>query len=119
MSSSIASFYAKFPVIQTFEAREISNIDDVVEKISSHYERLRDQFCVRILLPRSDKLDPLARKLGLVVQQEFMLSLRRKSLRPNIREIRYIHDENNYGWLLLGAKIYEDKLVKTQEREEP
>ena len=116
MASSGISFYANFPVIKTFEVREIGHIHKTVEEIALHYERtsLQAQFCVRILLPRGDTLDPLAKKLGLIIQGEFLFSLRKKSLRPNIREIRYVHDENNYGWLLLSPKLYEDYLVKAE-----
>jgi hypothetical protein len=108
--------YSNFPVIKTFEVREINHIHKTVEEIASYYERNgpQAQFCVRILLPRGGTLDPLAKKLGLIIQGEFLFSLRKKNLRPEIREIRYVHNENSYGWLLLSPKIYEDHLVKTE-----
>jgi hypothetical protein len=120
MSVSGVSFYADFPVIETIGVREISHVRKAVEKISSHYERtgLLAQFCVRILLPRGGTLDQQARKLGLLIQGEFLLSLRRKNLRPDIREIKYIHNENSYGWLFLSPKILEDQLVNMQKRQE-
>jgi hypothetical protein len=116
MASSGIPFYADFPAIKTFEVREIGHIYKTVEEIASHYERtgLQAQFCVRILLPRGGTLDSLAKRLGLIIQGELLSSLRKKNLRPNVREIRYVHNENNYGWLLLSPKLYEEHLVKTK-----
>jgi hypothetical protein len=34
-----------------------------------------------------------------------LLALRKKKLKPNIKEIRYVHDENHYGWLLTDSEI--------------
>jgi hypothetical protein len=36
-----------------------------------------------------------------------MLSLKKNKLIANLRDIRYIHDEDNYGWLLLNPKMAE------------
>ena len=114
MASSGISYYADFPAIKTFEVREIGRIHKTVEEIASYYERTGLQFCVRILLPRGGTLDLLAKKLGLIIQGELLFSLRKKNLRPDIREIRYVHNENNYGWLLLSPKLYEEHLVKNK-----
>jgi len=26
---------------------------------------------------------------------------------PKVREVRYIHDESHYGWLLANSEVYE------------
>lgn len=120
MTSSDVSLYTNFPVLETFEVREIGHIRKMVEDITSHYQitRIQGEFCVRILLPRGATLDLLSRKLGLIIQAELLLSLRRKNLRPDIREVRYMHDQNHYGWLLLNPKVYDDHLLNTKEQRE-
>jgi len=36
-----------------------------------------------------------------------MLALKKNKLIPNLKDLRYIHDDNNYGWLLLNPKMAE------------
>ena len=117
MPYSDVSRYSNFPVLETFEVREIGNIRKMVEDIISIYQKthINGEFCVRILLPRGTTSDLSSKKLGLIIQGELLLSLRRKNLRPDIREVRYIHGQNYYGWLLLDPKIYDDQLLDTKE----
>jgi hypothetical protein len=70
------------------------------------------------LLPRGKTTDLSSRKMGLIIQGELLLSLRRKNLRPDIREVRYIHSQNHYGWLLLNPKVYDDQLLEPKEQKE-
>ena len=120
MTYSDVSRYSNFPVLETFEVREIGNIRKMVEDITSIYQKthIRGEFCVRILLPRGKPSDLSSRKLGLIIQGELLLSLRRKNLRPDIREVRYVHGQNRYGWLLLNPKVYDDQLLDTKEQKE-
>jgi hypothetical protein len=59
------------------------------------------------LLPRGEKLTGKAKKLGVAFQGEFLLGLRRKNLAPKVRELRYLHDEEHYGWLLASPQVFE------------
>jgi hypothetical protein len=105
--------FANFPVHETIELREISDIRHASDRIATAYEQQSQtgNFSYRILLPRGEKLTAKAKRIGLAFQGEFMLGLRRKHLIPNVREVRYIHDENHYGWLLANPQVY-DKFEK-------
>jgi hypothetical protein len=64
------------------------------------------KFSFRILLPRDPKSTKQAKTIGLAFQGEFLLGLRKRKVVPNIREVRYIHDEHHYGWLLANPEVY-------------
>ena len=67
------------------------------------------KFSYRILLPRrEDSSNSLARKLGVAVQGEILLTLKRHRLKPSIKEIRYLHDDAHYGWLLMNPDFMDD-----------
>jgi hypothetical protein len=65
------------------------------------------KFSYRILLPRDQKSTAKAKKIGLAFQGEFVLALRKRNLVPRVREVRYVHDESHYGWLLADPEVYE------------
>lgn len=65
------------------------------------------RFSYRILLPREQKSTAKAKRIGLAFQGEFVLGLRKRNVVPNLREVRYVHDESHYGWLLANPDIYE------------
>jgi hypothetical protein len=106
--------YANFPVHETIEISEISDIRRAVDRMVEAYERQSpDNFSYRILLPRGDKLTSKAKRIGLAFQGEFVLGLRRRHIVPNVREVRYVHDESHYGWLLANPQVYERFEKKT------
>jgi hypothetical protein len=85
-----------------------SLIDNMVEVYLKSYQE--HNFSFRILLPRSvdsQKINNLTKKLGYQIQHDFLLGIRKSKLKPKIREFRYIHDENHFGWLLIDASIYD------------
>jgi hypothetical protein len=105
----MTSKYASFPVTETIELRELSEIrgavDRMVESYSFHSKA--ESFSYRILLPRGEKLTGKAKRLGVSLQGEFLLALRRRKFSPKVRELRYLHDEDHYGWLLASPKMFE------------
>lgn len=103
----MASKYAAFPVIDTIGLSDIADIGPAVEKMVDIYQKRQDEFSFRILLPRSDKLTGKAKKLGMTFQGELILTIRKRGLVPQIRDLRYVHDEKHYGWLLASPKIFE------------
>jgi hypothetical protein len=105
----MTSPYASFPVNETLELRDISDIRGVVDRMVESYSlQVQDSsFSFRILLPRSEKTTNKAKRLGITLQGEFLLALRRKKLSPKIRELRYLHDDNHYGWLLANPPVFE------------
>ncbi|MGI0037236.1 MAG: hypothetical protein ACRD99_02615 [Nitrososphaera sp.] len=105
----MTSPYVSFPVTETIELRELADIRSAVDKMVESYElQMADSsFSYRILLPRGEKVTSKAKRLGVSLQGEFLLALRKKKLHPEVRELRYLHDENHYGWLLASPKIFE------------
>jgi hypothetical protein len=65
------------------------------------------KFSFRILLPRDPKSTKKAKTIGLTFQGEFLLGLRKRKIVPNVREVRYVHDEDHYGWLLANPEVYD------------
>ena len=105
----MTSSYANFPVHETIEIREISDVRRAVDRMVDAYERQSStgDFSYRILLPREEKSNSKAKKIGFTLQGEFVYGIRKRNLLPNIREVRYLHDEAHYGWLLASPQVYE------------
>ena len=105
--------YARFPVIETIELSSTSKIQDVADRMVEAYlaQQPLGTFSFRILLPRDPKSTKKAKTIGLAFQGEFLLGLRKRKAVPNVREVRYIHDEHHYGWLLANPEMY-DKFEK-------
>ena len=104
-----SSPYVRFPVNETIDMSEPSNIRQTVDKMVEAYlaQESLGKFSYRILLPRDEKSTTKAKRIGITFQGEFLLALRRRNAVPNIREVRYIHDEKHYGWLLANPQVYE------------
>jgi hypothetical protein len=103
------SSYAEFPVLETFEIKEISDIPEAVQKMTETYAVKGNacEFSYRLLLPRGEKLNAKAKRIGMTAQSEFLLSLRVRKLKPNLREIRYVHDVDHYGWLFIDPTFHD------------
>ena len=99
--------YADFPVIETIDLSDSSDIRRAVDRMVEAYISSQDRFSYRILLPRDQKSTAKAKRMGLAFQGEFVLGLRRRNAVPRVREVRYVHDESHYGWLLASAEVYE------------
>lgn len=97
-----------FPVKLTFKISEVSEIKSMIDKFIEYYGRSEsEEFSCRILLPRHLESENDVKRLGATIHTEIMLSLKKNKLVTNLRDIRYIHDANNYGWLLLNPKVAE------------
>ena len=101
--------YVKFPVIETIDLAGTSTIRQAVDRMVEAYlaQGPLGKFSYRILLPRDQKSTGKAKMIGHAFQGEFLLGLRRRNVVPNVREVRYIHDEHHYGWLLANPQVYE------------
>ena len=102
--------YARFPVIDTIDLSETSTtIRQAADTMVEAYLKKEPlgKFSYRILLPRDQKSTRKAKTIGLAFQGEFLLGLRKRNIVPNIREVRYIHDEHHYGWLLANPQIFD------------
>jgi hypothetical protein len=105
---SSPSAYVNFPVHETIDVKDASDIHIAVDKMVEAYVYLSQygNFSYRLLLPKGEKLTSKAKKLGLTIQAELLLALRNKNLKPNVREIRYIHDNDHYGWVLANPERF-------------
>ena len=104
----MTSPYAAFPVHETINIREMADIRNAVDRLVEAYAQSDGaSFSYRILLPRGEKLTGKTRRMGIAIQGEFVLGLRKKNLVPRVREIRYLHDEAHYGWLLASPEAVE------------
>ncbi len=103
------SQYVRFPVIDTIDLSGTSSIRQAADSIVEAYLKKEPlgKFSYRILLPRDPKSNRKAKTIGLAFQGEFLLGLRKQNVVPNIREVRYIHDEYHYGWLLANPQVFE------------
>ena len=101
--------YAKFPVIDTIDLSATSIVREATDRMVDDYiaQQSLGKFSYRILLPRDPNSTKKAKSIGLAFQGEFLLALRKRKIVPNIREVRYIHDEHHYGWILANPQVYE------------
>jgi hypothetical protein len=72
------------------------------------------EFSYRLLLPRGEMLRTKAKRIGITAQAEFLLALRRKNLKPNLRDIRYVHDIDHYGWIFVDPTVYDNFCASLQ-----
>lgn len=109
----MTSQYASFPVQETFDLKEIAEIRLAADRMADAYEKSAEEFSFRILLPRSEKSTSRAMKLGMTMQGEFVLTLRKRNIVPMVKELRYVHDESHYGWILASSKMFDRFEQKT------
>jgi hypothetical protein len=115
MAKLTPSLYTNFPVHETINIIDLSDIHKAVVNMVQAYAELneRESFSYRLLLPRGEKLlTAKAKKIGLALQAELLLALKKNKLKVNLKEIRYVHDENHYGWLLFNPTIQEQFFAK-------
>jgi len=80
----------------------------MIDEFIVHYKESQSgEFGWRILLPRHLKSTYDAKRLGAAIHTELMLALKKNKLIPNLKDLTYIHDDYNYGWLLLNPKMTE------------
>jgi hypothetical protein len=105
--------YSRFPVIETIDLDSTSTVREAADRMVEAYltQQPLGRFSFRVLLPRDPKSTKKAKTIGLAFQGEFLLGLRKRKAVPNVREVRYIHDEHHYGWLLANPEMY-DKFEK-------
>ena len=105
---SAIEMYKEFPVIETVELLDYSDIESTVEKMVDTYivKSPSHEFSYRLLLPRGEKFTTKAKKMGLQVQAYFLLLLKSRNAKPNLKDIRYLHDANHYGWLFVDPFLF-------------
>ena len=98
-------FYRTLQVSKTFKVSNSLDVTSIVTQLVDFIEKngSMDCFSVRILLPRGNENDSLARKWGASLRTGLLLALKRREIRPNLREVRYVHDQYHYGWILIES----------------
>lgn len=109
----MTSQYVNFPVQETIDLKDFGDIRPAVDKMADSYQKSAEEFSFRILLPRGEKLTGRAKKLGLTFQGELVLTLRKRNIVPVVKDLRYVHDESHYGWLLASTKVFDRFEQKT------
>ena len=103
MSSS--TFWRDFPVHKTLLLEKLEQVKSVCNSMILDYISLvqTNDFSYRILLPRNEENNKLAKTIGLSLQLEFTSQLRQRKIKTRMREIRYIHDTNHFGWIIINS----------------
>ena len=106
MSTSV--FWRDLPVHKTLLLEKLENVKSTCDNMVRDYVKLEksNNFSYRILLPRNDENNKLAKKIGLSLQLEFLNQLRKRNIKIYMKEIKYIHDQNHFGWLLIHSDLF-------------
>ena len=106
-------FYRTLKVSKTFQVRSTEDITNIVTQLADFIEEnvSLDDLSVRILLPREAGSGSRAQKWGLSLRSGLILALKRKGVRPNLKEVRYVHDEYHYGWILIEPRLFDNLCV--------
>ena len=101
-------FFRNFPVYKTVDMSYEEDINRITESMVEDYILLAEEhkFSYRILIPRNEKNNSYAKKIGLKIQLHFLDELRKRKIKVVLRDIKYLHDPQHYGWLLLNSEIY-------------
>ena len=94
----------------TVKVVNFEEIPSISKKILDHYKKcyLNHNFTYRILLPRvpdSDDVSNKSKKMGLFLHNELISGIKSTKLRVNIKEFRYVHDGDHYGWILFDPSF--------------
>lgn len=106
ITQTLKSFKTDFTVnVTSFE-----DIPKISKKILEHYTKCysNHNFTYRILLPRmadSQEENKDSKKMGMILQNELLSGLRSSKLKANIKEFRYVHDSDHYGWILFDPSF--------------
>jgi hypothetical protein len=103
-------FYRTLKVSKTFEVSSSHDITNIVTQLADFIEKSAsmDNLSVRILLPREVGVGSRAQKWGASLRSGLILALKRKRIGLNLREVRYVHDEYHYGWILIEPSILDN-----------
>ena len=103
-------FYRTLKVSKTYQVISAHDISTIVTQLADYIEKnsSMDDLSVRILLPREAGSGSRAQKWGLSLRSGLILALKRKRIRPTLREVRYVHDDGHYGWLLIDPHLFDN-----------
>jgi hypothetical protein len=107
------NYYRTLKVSKTFQVISVHDISTIVTQLANYIEKnsSMDDLSVRILLPREAGSGSHAQKWGLSLRSGLILALKRKKIRPSLREVRYVHDDSHYGWILIDPRLFDNLRV--------
>jgi hypothetical protein len=105
--------YRTLKVSKTFQVVSSHDVTNTVIELADFIEKnvSMDDLSIRILLPREAGSGLRAQKWGLSLRSGLLLALKRKGIRPNLREVRYVHDDYHYGWILIEPRLFDNLCV--------
>jgi hypothetical protein len=105
--------YRTLKVSRTFQVVSSHDIANTVIQVADFIEKnvSIDDLSVRILLPRETGGGLRTQKWGLSLRTGLLLALKRKGIRPKLREVRYVHDDYHYGWILIEPRLFDNLCV--------
>jgi hypothetical protein len=87
-------FYRTLKVSKTFQVISAHDISTIVTQLANYIEK-------------NSSMDDLSVR-GLSLRSGLILALKRKRIRPTLREVRYVHDDGHYGWLLIDPHLFDN-----------
>jgi hypothetical protein len=102
------TFWKNLTVYNTLILENLDNVKITCNIILDDFLKLEksNNFSYRILLPRNDENNQLAKQIGLSLQLELLSQLRKRKIKTFMKEIKYIHDQKHFGWLLINSDLY-------------
>jgi hypothetical protein len=106
---SNSTFWKNLTVYNTLILTDLRNVKSTCDIILNDFLKLEksNNFSYRILLPRNDENNKLAKQIGFSLQLELFSQLRKQKIKTYLKEIKYVHDQNHFGWLLISSHLYQ------------
>ena len=106
VAQTLKSFKTDF----TVKVTNFEEMPKISKKLLDHYTKCysNHNFTFRILLPRSvdsQEVNNNSKKMGMYLQNELLSGIRSSKLKANIKEFRYVHDADYYGWILFDPSF--------------
>jgi hypothetical protein len=101
--------WKNLPVYNTLIIEKLENVKATCNILLHDFLKLEksNNFSYRILLPRNDENNKLAKQIGLSLQLELLSQLRKRKIKTYMKEIKYVHDQKHFGWLLINSDLYQ------------
>jgi hypothetical protein len=106
---SDTTFWKNLTVYNTLKLEDLEKVKATSDIILNDFLKLEksNNFSYRILLPRNDENNKLAKQIGLSLKLELFSQLRKRKIKTYMKEIKYVHDQKHFGWLLISSQLYQ------------
>jgi hypothetical protein len=94
---------SQIPVVKTFVVKDEKTASESAgQMVDIGFENQKGGFLV--LMPKQEKL---AKRIGFTITTEINYRLRKADQDRNLRYWTYHHDDQNYGIVLISAKVFD------------